>query len=311
MGYPIEKKLVVGVASSALFDLTESDKVFQEQGENKYREYQRENRYEILNKGVAFPFIKRLLNLNTSFPDEHPVEVVLMSRNDPDTGLRVFESIEKYGLDITRAAFMAGESPYRYIPAFNVSLFLSSNEEDVKKAIEAEYPAGIVLPSKFQDDDNMELCIAFDFDGVLASDESEKVYKEEGLDRFQESESENEDIPHVPGPLKELCAKISFFQKLERRRKYKDKSYNKLLKVAIVTARSAPSHKRVVTTLNDWGISPDETFFMGGVDKTRVLEILKPQIFFDDQVDHLTGAANHIPSVHIPFGIANKQKQEK
>lgn len=310
MGFPIEEKLVIGIASSALFDLSESDAVYRKSGENAYRQYQREHVDDTLAKGVAFPFIQRLLNLNEAFPDEQPVEVILMSRNDPDTGLRVFRSIDHYGLNITRAVFTAGGSPHLYIPAFNVSLFLSADEASVYQAIEAGFAAGLVLPSAFEAEQsaNKGLCIAFDFDGVLASDEAEQVYKREGLEAFKDSEESKKDIPLMPGPLQSLCRQISQFQRLERARAIEDCDYEKLLKVTLVTARSAPSHERVVTTLNSWGISPDETFFMGGVDKTRVLEIMQPHIFFDDQLAHLTSSALKIPSVHVPFGLGNIKK---
>ncbi|MDP0561125.1 MAG: 5'-nucleotidase [Candidatus Endonucleobacter sp. (ex Gigantidas childressi)] len=308
MEHPIHKKLVIGVASSALFDLSESDKVFNEDGEDKYRKYQRENIDNTLEKGVAFPFIKRFLSLNKTFEDRDPVEVVLLSRNDPDTGLRVFRSINKHNLDISRAAFMAGHSPYAFIPAFNVSLFLSANMEDVKKAIEAGYPAGIVMPSEIKDDDNdTKLKVAFDFDGVIADDESETVFKKSNLAGFQDHEKENVHIPHKTGPLADLFKKLSFLQKLERKKQCDNSSYQRVLRISIVTARSAPAHERVVTTLNQWGVSADDTFFLGGMKKNRILEILKPHMFFDDQLIHLEPSDSGIPMVHIPFGIANNK----
>ena len=176
MAYPIERKLVIGVASSALFDLTESHQIYLTQGVDEYRIHQEKNIDNPFPKGVAFPFIRRFLGINEAFPKQLPVEVVLLSRNSPETGLRVFRSIRHYGLDITRAAFMTGHSPHEYVPAFNASLFLSANEEDVQKAIDANYPAGVVLPSKVYDDElDNELCVAFDFDGVIADDEAEFV----------------------------------------------------------------------------------------------------------------------------------------
>lgn len=307
MAYPIHKKLVIAVASSALFDLSESDSVFREQGEEKYREYQRHHKAVLLNKGVAFPFVRRFLRLNAAYTERLPVEVVLLSRNDPETGLRVFHSIKEHGLDISRAAFMSGRSPYPYIPAFNVSLFLSANPRDVKRAIEAGYPAGTVMPTNVEDDENdNELIVAFDFDGVIADDESESIYKSQDLDAFVAHEVTRVDIPHNPGPLSDLFKKLSFFQKLERARELDDHNYKRVLRTAIVTARSAPTHERVVTTLREWGISPDETFFLGGMEKLRILETLNPHIFFDDQRSHLRSSAGRIPMVHVPYGIANK-----
>lgn len=306
MPFAIESKLVVAVASSALFDLSESDRIFKEEGEDAYREHQRKNKNVRLEKGVAFPFVRRFLSINKAYPEEQPVEVVLLSRNDPETGLRVFSSIEKHCLSISRAAFLSGKSPYEYIPAFNVSIFLSANEEDVRKAIDAGFPAGVVLPTAAADDDgDNELRVAFDFDGVIADDEAEIVYHKGNLDMFQTHEIKRVDIPHRPGPLADLFRKLSRFQKIERKRVRETPGYKQILRTAIVTARNAPAHERVVTTLKKWGVSPDETFFLGGIEKARVLNILKPHIFFDDQMNHLTSAAGTIPSVHIPFGTRN------
>jgi 5'-nucleotidase len=310
MAYPIDKKLVIAVASSALFDLSESDKVYRDQGIDAYREHQEKHIDKTLKKGVAFPFIRRFLNLNTAFPEQEPVEVVLLSRNSPETGMRVFRSIRKYGLNIIRAAFFSGTSPYEYIPAYNASLFLSAHEEDVQKAIRAGYPAGRVIETRITDDENdHELRIAFDFDGVIAGDESETVYKKsQSLDQFHAMESQLSMVPMNPGPLQDLFRKISCLQELESKKSDEDPSYKRLLKIAIVTARSAPAHERMINTLKSWGISADEAFFLGGIEKKRILEIMKPHIFFDDQIVHLEHM-DKIPLVHIPFGIANTGKQ--
>lgn len=308
MPYPIERKLVIGIASSALFDLSTSHQVFLDKGAEAYRKHQEENIDKPFDRGVAFPFIRRFLNINKAFPKQSPVEVVLLSRNSPETGLRVFRSIRHYGLDISRAAFMTGRSPYEYVPAFNSSLFLTANEEDVQKAIDANYPAGLVLPSMVFDDElDLELRVAFDFDGVIADDEAEAVYKRNNdLNEFQEHEAQKVLIPHKPGPLADLFTKLAFMQKLEERQMKHDSAYKKILRISIVTARNAPSHERVVTTLKTWGVSADETFFLGGMEKSRILTILKPHMFFDDQRSHLHSSAGNIPMVHIPFGIANK-----
>ena len=310
MPYPIHRKLCVAVSSSALFDLAESDRVFREKGPKGYKQYQQDNLDKTLGKGVAFPFIRRFLNINKRFPDECPVEVVLLSRNSAATGKRVFRSILAHGLDITRAAFMAGESPYPYIPAFNASLFLSANEDDVLGAIEAGYPGGRVLPTTIDEDEGEELLIAFDFDSVLADDESEKINKSEGLEKFHQHESLKADIPHKPGPLADLFKKVSIMQMLEDRALEKDRSYTRIIQTAIVTARNAPSHERVINTLESWGVSPNQTFFLGGVEKQRILKILKPHIYFDDQKTHLDFDAGNIPMVHIPFGIANRRVEQ-
>lgn len=310
MAFHIEQKLVIGVASSALFDLSESHRVYLEEGQEPYRHHQERHLDVILGKGVAFPFIRRFLNINKCFPGQMPVEVVLLSRNSPETGLRVMRSIAHYGLDISRAAFMNGKSPYAYLPAFNASLFLSANEDDVRSAIAVDYPAGLVLPSRIADDeDDMELRVAFDFDGVLADDESETVFKRNNdVDEFHAHETLHMARPHQPGPLAALFRKLAMMQRLEERAQRRDPGYRKVVRIAIVTARNAPSHERVVTTLKSWGVSADETFFLGGMNKARVLSVFKPHIFFDDQLTHLTASpAGTIPMVHVPFGIANRR----
>ncbi|WP_317205608.1 5'-nucleotidase [Janthinobacterium sp.] len=307
MAYPIEHKLVIGIASSALFDLSESHQVYLDSGAEQYRQYQEQNLDVILGRGVAFPFIRRFLNINKQFQRQAPVEVVLFSRNSPETGLRVLRSIAHYGLDISRAAFVTGQSPYAYLPAFNASLFLSANEEDVRNALANKYPAGLVLPSRTEDDeDDGELRIAFDFDGVIADDEAETVFKRNNdVDEFHAHETKNVATPHQPGPLADLFQKLAVMQRLEEKAQRRDPGYKKILRIAIITARNAPSHERVVTTLKSWGVSANETFFLGGMDKARVLQIFKPHIFFDDQLSHLKSAGGTIPMVHVPFGIAN------
>ncbi|SES77869.1 5'-nucleotidase [Marinobacter segnicrescens] len=306
MPFPIEQKLVIAVASSALFDLTESDRVFQEEGAVAYRDYQEAHLDQPLEKGVAFPFVRRFLNINKRFPEKSPVEVVLLSRNSAITGKRVFRSIAHHGLDISRAAFLEGKSPYPYIPAFNASLFLSSNEQDVQKAIAYEYPAGTVLPSHVVDEeDDVELRIAFDFDGVIADDASERVYKSQELEAFHEHETSRANVPHSPGPLADLFRKLSLLQQLEDEASNADPDYQRILRTAIVTARSAPAHERVITTLEHWGVDANEVFFLGGMTKDRILSVLRPHMFFDDQQSHLQSAGGNIPMVHIPFGVAN------
>ncbi|MBA6383815.1 5'-nucleotidase [Colwellia sp. BRX10-6] len=309
MSYELGKRLVIGVASSAMFDLTESDTVFQTKGEEEYRKYQSENVNNSLDKGMSFSFIKRLLSLNnlSDNPESDPlVEVVLLSRNDPDTGLRVMHSIKHHNLPISRAIFMQGKSPYEYIPALSISLFLSGNSSDVKEAIEMGYPAGHVLNSAIVDEDDDDLRIAFDFDGVLADDESETVmHNTKDVNKFHDHETTNVLQPHNPGPLKEFLVKVSSIQKLEEKRKLSNPEYINRLRVSIVTARNAPSHERALNTLRDWGVMANDAFFLGGVDKGLILGVLKPHIFFDDQSGHLDSTSPVAPSVHIPFGIKN------
>jgi 5'-nucleotidase len=308
MAYPIERKLVIAVASSALFDLSESHDIYTEKGIEAYRKFQETNIDKCFPKGVAFPFIKRLLSLNKVFEQE-PVEVVLLSRNSPETGLRAFRSIKEYGLNITRAAFFSGESPYEYLPAYNVSLFLSAEEVDVKNAIDAGFAAGRVLNTTVIDDDeDVELRLAFDFDGVIADDEAEQVFQGGDLNDFHQHEAEHANEPLKEGPLGDLLKKISYFQKLENKRIRQDKTYNRILKIAIVTARNAPSHERMVSTLKNMGVEVNQAFFLGGIAKSRVLNIMKPHMFFDDQMGHLEHI-DKVPAVHIPFGKINKIKE--
>jgi 5'-nucleotidase len=306
MAYPIDQKLVIAVASSALFDLSESDRIFHEEGEEKYRKFQETHVNTLLAKGVAFPFIRRILRLNHAFPEYMPVEVVLLSRNSPETGMRVMRSIEHYGLDITRAAFFSGNSPYAYIPAYNTSLFLSANIQDVQQAIHAGYPAGRVIDTPVSDNEqDTELRIAFDFDGVIIDDEAEVIFQaSRDIDQFNKTESEKSTVIHNPGPLLDLFRKISFFQQIEREKVKNDPAYQRIVKISIITARGAPSHERMIHTLKNWGVVPDETFLLGGIEKRRILHIMKPHIYFDDQQSHLS-AVDNIPLVHIPFGVLN------
>lgn len=309
MPYPIEKKLVVGVSSNALFNLIEEDKIFINQGVVAFRKYQIENKDKLLNKGIAFPFIKRFLDINKHYPDAKPVEVVLLSKNSPETGIRIFKSIQHFNLDISRAAFTSGKSPYEYIPSYNISLFLSTDQNDVDNAIKKGFPAGKFINNNLfhDDDDDIELRVAFDFDGVIADDSSETVFKENNnLDDFHEHETLNVDLEHPPGPLADFFKKLGYFQKLETKKENENSDYKKVLRTSIVTARNAPSHERAINTLKKWDVTVDEMFLMGGVDKSRILNVIKPHIYFDDQITHLNTEKTKIPLVHIPFGVANK-----
>ena len=304
MPYPIEKKLVVAVTSRAVFDMSEANQVFDEKGIEPFKAYQLSKLDQPLEPGVAYPFIRRLLRLNEVYKDQRPVEVVVLSRSDPASGQRFYRSCKYYGLDITRGAFLSGKSPYPYIQSFNASLFLSANEDDVIGALKCNLPAGLVLPSKAVDDHtDHELRVVFDFDGVLTDREAEAVYQASNdLDLFMRYELEKATAPHNPGPLKDLFTKIGFFQKLEAKRARESPGYVPAVRVAILTARNAPANERVITTLESWGMSATETFFMGGIEKRRVLEVLRPHIFFDDQLSHLKPSAENVPCVFIPFG---------
>ncbi|APZ35594.1 5'-nucleotidase [Microbacterium aurum] len=307
MAYDLEHMLVVGVASSALFDLTEADRVFREHGEARYREYQETHIADSLEPGVAFPFIKRLLSLNDLSEDGAPlVEVIVLSRNDPETGLRVMRSISDHRLPITRAIFMQGRSPYAFMGALNMSLFLSQNEKDVRVALEMGFAAGQVIGSPAADPEGTDLRIAFDFDGVLADDSSERVMQEEGLPAFHAHETKHIDEPLPDGMLSDFLRGINRIQDIEEARASADPGYDRRVHVAIVTARNAPSHERVVKTLQSRGVRVNDAFFLGGIEKAKVLRVLKPHIFFDDQIGHLRGAADEVPSVHVPFGVINE-----
>jgi len=313
MPYSLENRLVVGVASSAMFDLSESHAVFEKQGEAAYRVYQEKNVNVPFSRGLAFSFVRRLLSLNDLRADAENdplVEVVLLSRNDPDTGLRAMKSIESYGLNISRAIFMQGKSPYEYIPALNISLFLSGNKSDVTEAIKMKFPAGHVLHSNIVDnEESNDLRIAFDFDGVIADDESECVmHATNDLAKFHAHESLNVAQPHNPGPLKEFLVRVASIQAVEEAKKLKERDYKNRLRVSIVTARSAPAHERALVTLKSWGVMVNDAFFLGGVEKSKVLAVLRPHIFFDDQPVHLELSKSIVPSVHIPFGVRNAQQ---
>lgn len=221
MPYPIEKKLVIAIASSALFDLTDSDKVYRERGVEAYRRYQRKNEHVTLKPGVAFPLVRRLLRLNEGFDEEEaPVEVVLLSRNDPDTGLRVVNSIETHRLAMSRAVFVSGGNPFRYMNSLNASLFLSANAEDVRNAIQRGLPAGRAFPTSFADQlEDPELRVAFDFDGVLADDASESIFRKEGFDAFKQSEVTHSLEPLREGPLARFFRELSRLQRIERKKK--------------------------------------------------------------------------------------------
>ncbi len=218
------------------------------------------------------------------------------------------DSIKRHKLNISRALFLQGGAPQRYIAPLSIALFLSANQADVQQAILAGHPAGQVLAGAVPGDtDSGELRIAFDFDGVIADDAAEAVFHAHGqLDEFHEYEQKLIDVPHSPGPLAQFLKKLSAIQEIEQKRLSSDPQYKQKLKISIVTARNAPSHERVVNTMRTWGISVNEAFFLGGVEKRLVLEVLQPHIFFDDQRLHLDAAAGTLPCVHIPFGVRNK-----
>ncbi|MEP6943677.1 MAG: 5'-nucleotidase [Betaproteobacteria bacterium] len=297
MGRPtLSDKLVVAISSRALFDLSESHRIFVEQGVDAYQRYQIEHEDEILAHGPAFGLAKKLLHLNR--PDKQYVEVLLLSRNSADTGLRVFNSIKHYGLDITRAAFTKGEPTSRYVPAFGSHLFLSADTEDVKRALDEGYAAATIVPNVFSNETD-ELRIAFDGDAVLFSDEAERVYQEKGLAAFSRSESDAALEPLMGGPFKEFLAGLHRIQA-----DFPEDASP--IRTALVTARSAPAHERVIRTLRAWNIRIDEALFLGGLDKGEFLRAFGADIFFDDQRMHVDSASKHVTTGHVPHGIANK-----
>lgn len=300
---PAADRLVIGVASSALFDLRKPDAVFLQEGPEAYHRYQDDHVDDPLPPGVAMPFISRLLRLNSLAPDrvDDPlVDVIVMSRNSAVTGLRVMRSVEHYGLPVIRAVFTSGVSPFAYCPAFGVSLFLSWDEASVRAAIAAGVPAGQVLASAHVDDPADDTVrIAFDFDGVLADDEAEAAFAEGGIVGFQHHEAERLGVPHNPGPLQGFLTGLAGLQRRER------EAGQSRLRVAVITARSIPAHERAINTLRFWGVEVDDMFFLAGADKGRVVEVLRPHIYFDDQTTHLTSTRKFAPSVHVPFGMRN------
>ncbi|MGZ8217707.1 5'-nucleotidase [Methylomagnum sp.] len=291
------KKLVVAISSRALFDLDESHRVFEEEGKEAFCRYQVEHEDQILGPGVAFPLVKKLLAINAVLP-ETKVEVILLSRNSADTGLRVFNSIRHHGLDISRAAFTSGQPPFAYITPFSADLFLSSNAEDVALALEAGHAAATIIESGKVANESEQLRIAFDGDAVLFSDESERIYRAGGLAAFNENEISEARTPLSGGPFKAFLATLHHIQTLFTA----DQSP---IRTALVTARGAPAHERVVRTLRAWNIRIDEALFLGGMEKGPFLRAFGADIFFDDQKKHCDSARLHVATGHVPHGIAN------
>lgn len=310
MAYRLEDRLVIGIASSALFDLTESDAYFKAYGEDLYRKYQADRIDNVLQPGVAFGFIRKILGLNDLRPQDALVEVIILSQNDPSTGLRVMRSVESHGLPISRAVFTQGEAPFEYIGAFSMSLFLSGQEASVRSAMSMGFPAGLVVDSASTASDDDTVRIALDFDGVIASDEAERIYQGGGgLTAFQEHEVSKRAVALESGPLAEFLRDLNLIQKVERERSASDKTYQPRLRVSIVTARNAPAHERAITTLEEWGVTVNDAFFLGGIDKGSVLEVMRPDIYFDDQASHLESTSRFAASVLIPYGIANERRK--
>ncbi|MDD5034753.1 MAG: 5'-nucleotidase [Methylococcaceae bacterium] len=294
----VNHKLVVAISSRTLFDLDDSHRIFTTEGKEAYCRYQVEHEDEILPPGVAFPLVRKLLAINDELP--HPlVEVILLSRNSADTGLRVFNSIEHHRLNICRAVFTSGSSPYGYIAAFGAHLFLSANAEDVVKVLDAGYAAATIYASSSSAGSTEQLRIAFDGDAVLFSDESEQIYQAQGLAAFTENEKAEAHTPLSVGPFKNFLAALHHIQT----QFVVDQSP---IRTALVTARGAPAHERVVRTLRAWNIRIDEALFLGGMEKGPFLRAFGADIFFDDQKGHCESASRHVATGHVPHGVANR-----
>ena len=295
MPYSLEDKLVVGITTRALFDLEEENRVFERQGLAAYREYQQAREDEPLAPGTAFAIIRGLLDINRR-AGRNLVEVVLVSRNDAESAVRVFKSIAHHRLPIERGVFRGGRDPWPYLAAFNCSLFLSAESKAVVEALSAGLPAALVLPPPEGLDpaeEETEVRFAFDGDAVLFGDESEAVYQAYGLDEFQRHEVEHVAVPLRPGPFE------PFLRALHRLQAAFPEG-EAPVRTALVTSRNAQAHMRVINTLRAWGVRIDESFFLGGADKTEVLRIFRPHIFFDDQMSHLERARVVAPSAHVP-----------
>ena len=294
-----EDRLIVAISSRALFNLDDSHEVYISDGLEAYSRYQVEREDEPLEPGEAFPMVQKLLRINQMLKGDNRVEVVLLSRNSADTGLRVFNSIQHYDLDIQRAAFCGGESPYRYIGAFGAQLFLSTEPGDVRNALDHGVAAATLVSKRKVANDADQLRIAFDGDAVLFSDEAERVYKSEGLAAFQETEQAAAHRPLSGGPFKPFLAALQHLQR-------EFPATESPIRTALVTARSAPAHERVIRTLRAWEIRIDESIFLGGLDKGEFLKAYRADVFFDDQQTHCDSAGSHVPTGHVPHGIANQ-----
>ncbi|MGB1403955.1 MAG: 5'-nucleotidase [Porticoccaceae bacterium] len=295
--------LVIALSSTALFDMRESHSVYENEGVAAYAEYQRQREDDILQPGEAFPLATKLLRINEKLGGDPRVEIILLSRNSADTGLRVFNSIAHHGLNITRAAFSGGNSPYRYVSAFACHLFLSTHADDVRSALDSGMAAATLLPSQSGPSESDELRFAFDGDAVLFSDASERIFKERGLDAFTANEKAAAHQPMDPGPFK------SFLQALHAVQS-EFPADECPIRTALVTARAAPAHERVVRTLREWDIRIDESLFLGGLSKGDFLKSFGADVFFDDQQAHCTSAREYVATGHVPHGVANEIKSD-
>jgi len=298
MPVTLEGQLVVAISSRALFDFEEENRVFEAADDRAYMQLQLQRIEEPARPGVAFSLVHKLL----AFGDARGrprVEVVILSRNDPVSGMRVFRSARHYGLPVQRGVFTRGEPPWRYLRPLAANLFLSTNEADVRSALAAGVPAARVYPhsARASDAHPDEVRIAFDGDAVLFSDEAERVFQREGLDAFQHHEHSHSATPLAPGPFKPL---LEALHRLQR-----EPAAAMRIRTALVTARSAPAHERAIRTLMAWNIEVDEAMFLGGLPKGEFLREFEPDFFFDDQTGHIENASAHVPAGHVAAGVAN------
>ncbi len=298
MAYDWNQKIVIGVSSRALFDLTAENEIFEKEGVAAYCQYQIEHENHILKKGPGFALIEALLQINELPGQQERIEVIIMSHNSPDTSLRIFNSIKYYGLNISRAALVSGAALAPYLAAFKTDLFLSADEEEVQRAIDAGVAAGIICMNPECDyalgKQVEQIRIAFDGDAVLFNEESEQIFKEHGLKAFEENETINAKKPLPEGPFARFLQSISQLQK-------EFPPMEAPIRTALVTSRSAPAHERVIRTLRAWDVRIDEAFFLGGLSKTEILRAFGAYIFFDDQAVHTAMACKVVPSARVPY----------
>ena len=297
MAASLDGQLVVAISSRALFDFEEENQVFEQGDDRAYMKLQLERLEEPAKPGVAFSLVKKLLAFNDT--QSQRVEVVILSRNDPVSGMRVFRSAQHYGLPIQRGSFTRGQSPWRYLKPLNANLFLSTHLSDVRAALDAGVPAAQVYPHSAHASEAHphEVRIAFDGDAVLFSDEAERVFQAEGLSAFQAHERAKAAQPLLAGPFKPLLAALHRLQQ--------EGTPAMRIRTALVTARSAPAHERAIRTLMEWNIEVDEAMFLGGLPKGEFLKEFEPDFFFDDQTGHIESAAQHVPAGHVASGISN------
>jgi len=298
MAYSLENRLVIGVSSRALFDLSVENEIFEKQGVEAYRQYQLEHENEILKPGPGFALIEALLRLNQLEGHKNRVEVIVMSRNSADTSLRVFNAIAYYGLQISRAVLASGASLAPYLNAFKTDLFLSAYEDDVQAAIDSGIAAGIIcsdgITSYQSGKEIKQIRIAFDGDAVLFTDESERLFQEQGLEAFEENEKRHAKEPLMEGPFAKFLKVLSELQR-------EFPAEEAPIRTALVTSRSAPAHERVIRTLRAWNVRIDEAFFLGGIAKKEVLSAFGADIFFDDQMIHTSAASQVVLAARVPY----------